>query len=112
MLYSFQSFSIRSGIVSFELNAPYETAIKVLNSIKLCLRAESLGGLETLMTHPPSTTHADLDPEYRRSIGISDGFIRISVGLESPADIIADIEQAFEAAGIGAQSKEEAYEVR
>jgi cystathionine beta-lyase/cystathionine gamma-synthase len=78
------------AMLSFELNAPYETAIKLLNSIKLCTRAESLGGLETLMTHPPSTTHADLDPDYRRGIGISDGFIRISVGLESPDDIIAD----------------------
>jgi cystathionine gamma-lyase len=104
--------SAPGGLVSFELNAPYETAIKMLNNIKLCLRAESLGGLETLMTHPPSTTHADLDPDIRRSIGISDGFIRISVGLESPADIIADIEQAFVAAGIGVQAKEETHEVR
>jgi cystathionine gamma-lyase len=100
------------GIVSFELNAPSETAIQFLNSLKLCSRAESLGGLETLMTHPPSTTHADLDPEYRRQIGISDGFIRISVGLESAADILADIEQAFTAAGVGRQLQEVAREVR
>ena len=100
------------GIVSFELEAPSETAIKMLNSLKLCLRAESLGGLETLLTHPPSTTHADLDPEYRRRIGISDGFIRISVGLESVRDIIADLEQAFAEAGIGARAQEEPHEVR
>jgi cystathionine beta-lyase/cystathionine gamma-synthase len=100
------------GIVSFELKAPSETAIKMLNSLKLCLRAESLGGLETLLTHPPSTTHADLDPEYRRRIGISDGFIRISVGLESARDIIADLEQAFAEAGIGAHAQEEPHEVR
>jgi cystathionine beta-lyase/cystathionine gamma-synthase len=100
------------GIVSFELKAPSETAIKMLNSLKLCLRAESLGGLETLLTHPPSTTHADLDPEFRRRIGISDGFIRISVGLESARDIIADLEQAFAEAGIGARAQEELHEVR
>jgi len=51
--------------------------------------------LETLITHPSSTTHADLDPELRRGLGISDGLIRLSVGLEATEDIIADLEQAL-----------------
>ncbi len=101
------------GMISFELNAPFETAVVFLNSVKLCLRAESLGGLETLLTHPPSTTHADIEPEVRRALGISDGLIRISVGLEAAEDIIADLQQAFEAAGCcHSEAAKEAYEVR
>jgi cystathionine beta-lyase/cystathionine gamma-synthase len=74
--------------------------------VKLCSRAESLGGLETLITHPSSTTHADLAPELRHSLGISDGLVRLSVGLEAPEDIIADLEQAFAIAGDGAGQNE------
>jgi cystathionine gamma-lyase len=91
--------SAPGGMIAFELKAGYDATIRALNSVKLCSRAESLGGLETLVTHPPSTTHADVDPELRRSLGISDGLVRLSVGLEAPEDIIADLAQAFEAAG-------------
>jgi cystathionine beta-lyase/cystathionine gamma-synthase len=87
------------GMIAFELKAGYDATVGVLNSVKLCSRAESLGGLETLITHPPSTTHADLDPALRRRLGISDGLIRLSVGLEAPEDIVADLAQAFEVAG-------------
>ena len=100
------------GMVSFELDAPSSTAIAVLNAAQLCSRAESLGGLETLLTHPASTTHADLDPELRAHLGISDGLIRISVGLESPTDIIADLEQAFSAAGCPTHTEEATHEIR
>jgi cystathionine beta-lyase/cystathionine gamma-synthase len=99
-------------MISFELDAPYETAIIALNSVQLCSRAESLGGLETLITHPASTTHADLGPELRKRLGISEGLIRLSVGLESPVDIIADLEQAFAAAGCNALVQEAASEIR
>ena len=85
------------AMISFELKAGAEASIHALNCVKLCSRAESLGGLETLITHPSSTTHADLDTEYRRRLGISDGLIRLSVGLEAPEDIIADLAQAFAA---------------
>lgn len=91
--------SAAGGMIAFELKAGYGATVNVLNSVKLCSRAESLGGLETLITHPPSTTHADLDPDLRRRLGISDGLIRLSVGLEAPEDIIADLAQAFEVAG-------------
>jgi len=100
------------GIISFELDAPDATTIAVLNSVQLCTRAESLGALETLITHPASTTHADVGQELRNHLGISDGLIRLSVGLESPADIIADLEQAFAAAGCSNYVKEVAHEVR
>ena len=94
------------AMIAFELKAGAEEAIRALNSVKLCSRAESLGGLETLITHPSSTTHADLDPKLRRKLGISDGLIRLSVGLEAPEDIVADLEQAFSAAASGAVLKE------
>ncbi len=90
--------SAPGAMIAFELKAGNEEAIRVLNRVKLCSRAESLGGLETLITHPSSTTHADLDPVLRRRLGISDGLIRLSVGLEAAEDIICDLEQAFGAA--------------
>jgi len=89
------------GMLAFELRAGVDATIKVLNSLQLCTRAESLGGVETLMTHPATTTHADLEPEVRAKLGISESLVRISVGLEAPEDIIADLEQAFAAAGLG-----------
>ena len=85
----------------------------MLNHVQLCSRAESLGGLETLITHPSSTTHADLDPELRKHLGITDGLVRLSVGLEAPQDIIRDLEQAFAAAGCNVvQEKEVGHENR
>jgi cystathionine beta-lyase/cystathionine gamma-synthase len=90
--------SAPGAMIAFELKAGTEAAIRALNAVRLCSRAESLGGLETLITHPSSTTHADLDPELRRGLGISDGLIRLSVGLEAAEDIVADLEQAFAAA--------------
>jgi cystathionine beta-lyase/cystathionine gamma-synthase len=104
--------SAPGGMLSFELKASYETALRVLNSLKLCCRAESLGGLETLITHPSTTTHADLDPELRRRLGISDSLVRVSVGLEAPEDIIADLEQAFAAAGLAGSAPEVSREIR
>jgi len=87
------------AMIAFELTARVEAAIRALNRVKLCSRAESLGGLETLITHPSSTTHADIDPDLRRGLGISDGLIRLSVGLEALENILADFEQAFGNAG-------------
>jgi cystathionine beta-lyase/cystathionine gamma-synthase len=93
------------AMIAFELKGGKDATIRTLNSVKLCSRAESLGGLETLITHPSSTTHADLAPELRRHLGISDGLVRLSVGLEAPEDIIADLEQAFAEAGCSAVAK-------
>jgi len=100
------------GMLAFELKAGAEATIRALNSVKLCSRAESLGGLETLITHPSSTTHADLEPELRRGLGITDRLVRLSVGLEAPEDIIADLEQAIAAAGCDGAVEGDAHEIR
>ena len=71
-------------------------SMTVRTSVRLCSRAESHGGAETLITHPSSTTHADLDSGLRLALGISDGLLRLSVGLEVPKDIVADLEQAIQ----------------
>jgi cystathionine beta-lyase/cystathionine gamma-synthase len=104
--------SAPGGMIAFELKAGYDTTIQALNNVQLCSRAESLGGLETLITHPASTTHADLDPDLRRRLGIADGLVRLSVGLEAPEDIITDLEQAFAAAGCNSATGEVSHEIR
>ncbi len=95
------------GIVAFELKGGMEAARQTLNRLQLCSRAESLGGVETLVTHPSTTTHADLDPDLRQALGIGDGLIRVSVGLEDPEDLIADLGQAMAAAGSHPRVKED-----
>lgn len=100
------------GMLAFELKAGYDATIRALNHVKLCSRAESLGGTETLITHPSSTTHADVEPHVRQALGISDGLVRLSVGLEAARDIIADLEQAFYAAGCCPAIEEVPNEVR
>lgn len=84
------------GMLSFELNAGPAEAMRVMNALKLWIRAESLGGVESLVTHPASATHADIPAETRQRVGITDGLIRLSVGLEAADDLIADLRQALE----------------
>ena len=67
----------------------------MLESVKLCTLAESLGGVETLISHPATMTHASVLPETRARLGITEGLVRISVGLEDTDDIIADLDQAL-----------------
>jgi cystathionine beta-lyase/cystathionine gamma-synthase len=83
------------GMLAFEITAGAEAAVELMNSVRLCSLAENLGAVETLITHPASMTHGDVPVETRNKIGITDGLIRLSVGLESPEDIIADLEQAL-----------------
>ena len=83
------------GMLSFEVTGATPAALELMKSVKLCALAENLGAAETLITHPASMTHADIPPETREALGIPDGLIRLSVGLEDPADIIADLEQAL-----------------
>ena len=64
--------------------------------MRLCTLAESLGGVETLISHPATMTHASVDAAKRERIGITDGLVRISVGIEDTDDIIADIDQALD----------------
>ncbi|HXI02743.1 MAG TPA: PLP-dependent aspartate aminotransferase family protein [Candidatus Saccharimonadales bacterium] len=85
------------GMVAFDLGS-YTAAKALLDSLKLCLLAESLGGVETLISHPASMTHASVPPEERKRIGISDGLVRISVGIEDAEDLIADLDGGLAAA--------------
>lgn len=83
------------GMVSFEMKGGYDAAYKVIRSTKLCLLAVSLGGVETLITHPASMIHAHQSEEERTAAGISPGLIRLSVGIENVEDIIKDLDQAL-----------------
>jgi cystathionine beta-lyase/cystathionine gamma-synthase len=83
------------GMLSFETGS-LENAKTILRSVRLCSLAESLGGVETLISHPATMTHASIPPEERNRIGITDGLVRISVGIEDVEDIIADLEQALD----------------
>ena len=82
------------GMVSFDAGS-LEKARTVLESVRLCTLAESLGGVETLISHPATMTHAAVAPEVRARLGITDGLVRISVGLDDVEDIIADLDQAL-----------------
>jgi cystathionine beta-lyase/cystathionine gamma-synthase len=82
------------AMISFDMGS-LEAARKLLNHVKLCSLAESLGGVETLISLPALMTHASIPPERRIEIGITDGLIRISVGIEDVEDLIADLEQAL-----------------
>ena len=80
---------------SFEIDGDEAAAFKVLDSMKVAKLAVSLGGTETLIQHPAAMTHSSVPPERRAEINISDSLIRISIGLENPKDIIADLDQAL-----------------
>ncbi|MBP5564962.1 MAG: aminotransferase class V-fold PLP-dependent enzyme, partial [Lachnospiraceae bacterium] len=82
------------GMISFELDSE-ESAHKILSKVNMILFAESLGGTETLVTYPITQTHEDVPDDVRRALGINEAFIRISIGIEDPNDIIADLEQAL-----------------
>ncbi len=86
------------GLVTFTLAGGLEAAARAAGALRLCTPAENLGAAETLVTHCASQTHACLAPSRRRELGIDDGLLRLSVGLEDPAAIIADLEQALAAA--------------
>jgi cystathionine beta-lyase/cystathionine gamma-synthase len=83
-----------AGMVSFELGS-LARARKVAESTKLFALAESLGGVESLIVHPAMMTHASVPAGMRERMGVSDGLLRVSVGVEDIDDLIADLEQAF-----------------
>lgn len=82
------------GMIAFNLGS-FDAAKKFLKKVRLCALAESLGGVETLISHPATMTHASIPHEQRIKIGVTDGLVRISVGLEDVIDIIADIKKAL-----------------
>ncbi len=82
------------AMISFDLGS-LEAARRLLNNVKLCSLAESLGGVETLISHPAAMTHASVPADVRQQIGITDGLVRLSVGLEDVEDLIADLDRAL-----------------
>jgi cystathionine beta-lyase/cystathionine gamma-synthase len=82
------------GLISFALGS-LENARTLLNSVRLMALAESLGGVETLISHPATMTHASVPPERRQQIGITDDLVRVSVGIEDVDDLEEDLEQAL-----------------
>ena len=82
------------GLVTFDMGS-MEKAATVLNHVRLMALAESLGGVETLISHPATMTHASVPPDRRKQIGITDGMVRISAGIENIDDLIEDLDQAL-----------------
>jgi cystathionine gamma-synthase len=81
-------------MISFRVESP-ELARRALKRLRMISFAESLGGVESLMTLPAVQTHGDIPPEERERLGICESLLRLSVGIEDPGDIIADLEQAL-----------------
>ncbi len=92
---------LHGGIIAFEVKGGAEAGVGVLNSVRLCSLAENLGATETLITHPVTMTHGDVPKAQREATGITDGLIRLSVGLEDPRDIIADLDAALSQVAAG-----------
>jgi methionine-gamma-lyase len=85
------------SMIAFELHGGLEAGRAVMDHVQLATLAVSLGGVETLIEHPASMTHAGMSREHRLEAGITDGLVRYAVGIEEPEDLIADLEQAFRA---------------
>jgi cystathionine beta-lyase/cystathionine gamma-synthase len=86
------------GMISFELKGTLDQAGAFLRALRIFACAESLGGVESLAEHPATMTHASLPAASRHAVGIGEGLIRLSVGLEDTGDLVADLERGFTAA--------------
>lgn len=84
------------GVIAFELKGGLEAGKSLMNNVRLCTLAVSLGTVDTLIQHPASMTHSVVDEQLRCDAGITDGLVRLAVGIESADDIISDLEQALE----------------
>lgn len=84
------------GMLSFELKGGFDAGVHLMNKLQMCLRTVSLGTCDTLLCHPASMTHYGVAKEQREQYGISDGLIRMNVGIENHEDILADLEQALQ----------------
>lgn len=90
-----------SGIVTFELDADLDTTIAFVSCLDIFALAESLGGIESLIEHPATMTHGSIPRPEREKVGITDGLVRLSVGIENVEDLIADLDRAMAEAGLG-----------
>ena len=88
--------SLPGAMIAFEVKGGIEAGKKLLNSLKMLVISVSLGDAETLIQHPASMTHSPYTPEERQASNISEGLVRISVGLENVEDIIADLKSALD----------------
>lgn len=88
------------GLIAFEVRGGEAAGRAFASGLELCTLAENLGALETLVTHPASMTHGDVPAAHRRRVGITDGLIRLSVGLEDPKEVAADLDQALRRAAV------------
>ncbi|MBU3821319.1 aminotransferase class I/II-fold pyridoxal phosphate-dependent enzyme [Flavobacteriaceae bacterium XHP0103] len=91
-----KQMKLGGNIVAFEVKGGIEAGRQFLNSIKMCSLSANLGDTRTIVTHPASTTHSKLSEEDRLEVSITDGLVRVSVGLEHVDDVIADLKQALE----------------
>ena len=96
--------SAGGALIAFEVEGGVNAGVRLMNSVRLCALAENLGAAETIITHPVSMTHGSVAPEQRAAAGITDGLVRLSVGLENSDDIIADLERALNASSEGGVS--------
>ena len=87
---------ILGSMIAFDLGSKRK-ATAFLNRVRLCALGESLGGVETLISHPETMTHASVPAATRKALGITPGLVRISVGIEDVEDLIEDLETAFDA---------------
>ena len=90
-----KQMNLPGAMIAFEIEGGKEAGVKLMNSVKLCTLAVSLGDAETLIQHPASMTHSPYTPEERTAAGISEGLIRLSVGLENADDIIEDLIKSY-----------------
>jgi methionine-gamma-lyase len=91
-----KQMSAFGAMISFEARGGYESGKQVMDRVKLFARAASLGDTRSLIVHPASTSHRAVPPEERRAIGITDGLVRLSVGVEAVADLVSDLDQALQ----------------
>lgn len=91
-----KQMKLPGAMIAFEVKGGLEAGKKLMNTVELCTLAVSLGDTETLIQHPASMTHSPYSPEERAACDISEGLVRISVGLESPEDIVADLKKALD----------------
>jgi cystathionine gamma-synthase len=93
-----KQMSAGSGMLLADFGLGYDDTLRFIRRLRLFTQAESLGGIESLIAHPASMTHASIPKEVRESVGITDGLVRFSVGIEHVEDLWTDIEQALRAA--------------
>ncbi|WP_310530524.1 aminotransferase class I/II-fold pyridoxal phosphate-dependent enzyme [Novosphingobium sp.] len=91
---------LAGSVFSFEVDGGREAAHKVLDALEMIDISNNIGDTKSLMTHPSSTTHSSLTPETRALMGVNEGMLRISVGLEDPADVMEDLDQALRTIGL------------